>query len=400
MKPSGNLVEILDFERSPEFYSSKYKQSSGRKFEKEKIEEEIREELKKFGIPEVGSDNPAVDNAPELARILYYFIPEYDRSAVSNRDASEQDVETLTPTKAAELAYWYIQRLNERPETVKPLENELVNRFMRYVDFRIKRQAYENAISESTTRIPYLNEEFKIEKRGYEDLEEMKERALQLRDEIQDMKKHLKNLKEGNVDESSSLFNRVAGWLKGDQSAKQETKLKRNIHRKQKEFRALRTILEFPSRYSEMREWVIKRSGAYEDAVQHDEFKRACEKIAREKEESSGLSEMDFNEFRSLLEGAVQVVSPSDESESGEEDESESSRETDEKQQGSKAPSFPPYLQLKESYSQDDIQEVFRAINSDELDLGDRVPKIRTMLMSGNAREAIEEIRNIISSDR
>ncbi len=389
MEPEGELVDILEYRKSVDFYSSSYKQSSGRKFESEKLREAIREELHKYSIPALGSNNPARDNAATLGEVFFYYLPEFDSSSLAESRSRPGSSRTLrlTADKATTLAYWYVEAVHNEWDQCKPVEEELIERFLRYLRFKIKQRVYEKAKSDNLQKIPSLDENFEIQKRSYQSLEDLERRRDELEEELDELEAEYEDTQEKRKEsEESSILSRLFSPFSQSNLQQKAVKLKKNIHRKRKELKTLKNILNVPKEFPALRKWVRERKGKYEAAKNRDEFERTVEKIQEQREKQQGLTALQPGEFRNMLEGAMEgiaVAAPGGEAEGAEDS-------------GPSRPTFPPYLTLKDTYEQEDIQRIFQAINNDELELGDETARIRSMLLTGDARGAIKDIRSII----
>ncbi len=389
MEPEGNLVDILEYRKGVDFYSSTYKQSSGRKFESEKLREDIREELHNYSIPALGSNNPARDNAAALGEVFFYYLPEFDSSSLVSSKSTTGPGRTmrLTADRATTLAYWYVEAVHNEWDQCQPVEEELIERFLRYLRFKIKQRVYEKAKSDNLQKIPSLDENFEIQKRAYQSLEDLERRTRELEDELDELEEEYDEVQEQleQSEENSSLLTRLFSPFNRNKLQQKAVDLKKTLHRKRKEMKTLRNILNVPKEFPALRKWVRERKSRFEAAKNRNEFERTVEKIQEQREKQQGLTALQPGEFRNMLEGAMEgiaVAAPGGEAEEGEEQPSR--------------PTFPPYLELKNNYEQEDIQRIFQAINNDELDLGDEVSRIRSMLLTGDARGAIKEIRSII----
>ncbi len=393
MEPDGNLVDILEYRKDIDFYCTPYKQSVGYKFESDELRETIKEELQKYAIPAIGSTDPAADNASSLGRLLYYFIPEFDPSSlVKAQTGSDSDRElSLTPERATTLAYWYIEAVHQDWNQIETVEEELADSLLRYLKFKIKHEAFCNARSEQLQNIPFLDENFKVQKKSYRTLDDLKERARELKREIEKLEEESEEIeKQRSGETDQSMIGQITTYFQSSRLKQRAIEIQKALHRKRKELKILRTILTVPRRYNDLMEWVKKRETKYEAAVNHFEFESTVEKIQESREEEAGLSGLQPGEFQSMLQGAMEgvtIAAPA--GAAGDSSGEDSSPEPS-------TPSFPPYLQLKRNYTDEDIERVFQAINSGELELGDEISRVRSMLLTGSPRNAIKEIRSIL----
>jgi len=393
MEPEGNLVDILEYRKDVDFYCSPYKQAAGYKFEKEKLRDDIQEELHKYAIPALGSKNPAGDHAASLGQLLFYFVPEFDSSSFVHHQGGSngRSLLNLTPERSTTLAYWYIEAVHRNWEQIEPVEEELIDSLMHYLKFRIKQQAYRKARSEELQNIPFLDENFKVQKRTYRTVEDLKERKTELEQELEELQADYEaNEKRRSGTDDRSLVNRLFTYFQSTNLKQKSIDLRKQLHRKRKELKILKTILSVPRQYKDLMEWVRVREEKFKKALNHRAFDNTVENIQKQREKEAGLSGLQPGEFQTMLQGAfegVTLAAPAGAAAEG------GGGSDDEPQK----PTFPPYLQLKQNYTDEEVQRVFQAINSGELELGDDIPRVRSMLLTGNPRDAIQEIRSILS---
>ncbi len=375
MLPEGNLPELLDLEKHPKTYGTGEWPDNARFPRSGSLREQLREELRKFTTTEPGELDHDRDRVLELARILHYYVPVYNAASLSGR--SRYHEQKVTPERAVKIALYYVMACNRQVETADSLEDEIIHRFLRHIRYLLRKTARDRI----------------------DDLEGRIEQTRRKLERLTKREKKLDRLYSGT--NSLSFTEQIRRWFRFNEIKREYADVERRRNRIEEKLNLLNALNNLDKRFQTLRKWIEVRDKKHTKALDYDEFVSSYDYLTQPEEEERTISDLRPSELKEMMQNAVEFLAGGLQQtievthESSPEVHLPEGEQPEEQQQQT----VPPYLELKDNYSNTEIQDVFQAINSGDVDLGEHHSRIRTMLLSGNPRGAIEEIRKVIGID-
>lgn len=358
MSVSGKLAKWIEREESDLPDLDTLKRPWGMDFGTALKKDDLREELRTIACKGIEREYPEKENVVSLARQFYYYVCEVRLGRVMGKDI-ERTVQ-MSPNIATTLAFRYLEKYLEAPDgnDFQLLEEELLDRLLQYVAYSQRK---------------YLMDHPSV----------FESRRKKLAKSLSIYEKRLNWITPlYSKDDNLSFGRRWYAWWHETRIQQLYSRMKARYEQFKRSLKRWESLTENMDRFSQLEDWLEVREERFVEAKDEEQFVSRYESLRTEQ-----------GEVLSQLEKAQENIrQQSDETDSSS-DEEESTSQQPAQKNGHPKPKFPSCLEVKDRYSDEEMEEIFRLVNQKEIRLEDQRANIRSKLIAGDIQGAVRHIR-------